>query len=94
MSNSATPWTSACQAPLSMVFSMQDYWSGLPFHIPGDLPDSGTESMSPVSPALAGDFFSILPPEKPHSGYSGGHIELILYNILNQNLKSLSQLIS
>ena len=38
---------------------MQDYWSGLPFHTPGDLPDSGTESMSPVSPTLAGDFFSI-----------------------------------
>ena len=72
----ATPWTSACQAPLSMGFSMQDYWSGFPFHTSGDLPDSGTESMSPVSPSLVGGFISILPPGKPHSGYSGGHIDL------------------
>ena len=72
----ATPWTSACQAPLSMGFSMQDYWSGFPFHTPGDLPDLGTESMSPVSPSLVGGFISILPPGKPHSGYSGGHIDL------------------
>ena len=39
----ATPWTVACQVPPSMGFSRQDYWSGLPFPSPGDLPDSGTE---------------------------------------------------
>ena len=39
----ATPWTVACQAPQSMEFSRQGYWSGLPFPSPGDLPDQGTE---------------------------------------------------
>ena len=50
----ATPWTVAHQAPLSMEFSRQEYWSGLPFPSPGDLPDLGIKLMSPVSPALAG----------------------------------------
>ena len=49
---SATPWTVACQAPLSMGFSRQKYWSGLPFSLLGDLPNPGIEPMSPVSPAL------------------------------------------
>ena len=47
----ATPWTVALQAPLSMQFSRQEYWSGLPFPSPGDLPDPG---FKPASPALAG----------------------------------------
>ena len=47
--------TVACQAPLSMGFSWQEYWSSLPFPPPGDLPDSGTEPTSPMSPALAVD---------------------------------------
>ena len=51
----ATPWTVACQASLAMGFSMQEYWSGLPFPSPGELPDSGIE---PGSPALAGRFFN------------------------------------
>ena len=46
---SATPWTVAHQAPLPMGFSRQDYWSGLPFPSPGDLPDPG---IKPKSPAL------------------------------------------
>ena len=41
MFNFATPWTVACQAPLSMGFFRQEYWSGLPCHPPGDLPDQG-----------------------------------------------------
>ena len=49
-----TPWTAARQAPLSMEFSRQEYWSGLPFPSPGDLPHKGIE---PTSPALAGGFF-------------------------------------
>ena len=49
----ATLWTGACQAPLSMVFSRQEYWSGLPFPSPRDLPDPGVKPASPVSPALA-----------------------------------------
>ena len=48
----ATPWTVACQAPLSMGFSRQEYWTGLPFPSPGDLPDPGIE---PRSPALQAD---------------------------------------
>ena len=44
----ATPWTVACQAPLSMGFSSQDYWSGLPFPSPGDLPNPGIEPRSPA----------------------------------------------
>ena len=59
---SATPWTVAHQAPLSMGFSRQDYWSGLPFPSPGDLPDPGIE---PTSPALAGGFLTTVPPGKP-----------------------------
>ena len=44
----ATPWTVAHQAPLSMGFSRQEYWSGLPFPSPGDLPDTGIEPRSPT----------------------------------------------
>ena len=48
----------APQAPLSMGFSRQEYWSGLPQSLPGDLPESGIEPVSPMSPALAGRFFT------------------------------------
>ena len=51
----ATPWTVAHQAPLSMKFPRQEYWSGLPFPTPGDLPGPGIES---ASSALAGRFFT------------------------------------
>ena len=61
----ATPWTTACQAPLSIGFSRQEYWSGLPFPFPGDLPDPGIEPTPPVSPALAGGFFTTAPLGKP-----------------------------
>ena len=57
----------AHQAPLSMGFSRQDYWSGLPFPPPRDLPDPRIEPTSPVSPALAGRFFTTEPPGKPKS---------------------------
>ena len=66
MANSfATPWTVAHQVPISMGFSRQEYWRGLLFPPPGDLPDPGTEPMSLVSPALAGSFFTPAPPGKP-----------------------------
>ena len=55
----ATPWTIACQAPWSMGFSRQEYCNGWPCPPPGDLPDSGTESKSLMSLALAGGFFTI-----------------------------------
>ena len=61
----ATPWTVAPQAPLSMGVSRQEYWSGLPFPSPGDLPNSGIELTSPMAPALAGRFFTTEPPGKP-----------------------------
>ena len=48
VSDSATPWTVAHQAPLSMGFSRQQYWNGLPFPSPGDLPDPGIELRSPA----------------------------------------------
>ena len=54
----ATLWTVACQAPLSMWFSRQEYWSGLPCPPPGDLPDPGIEPASLMSPVLAGKFFT------------------------------------
>jgi len=57
----ATPWTLAHQVPLSMVFPRQEYWSGLPFPPPGDLPNPRMEPESLVSPALAGGFFTTEP---------------------------------
>ena len=57
-----TPWTVAYQTPLFMEFSRQEYWSGLPFSSPGDLPNPG---MEPLSPALARGFFTAEPPGKP-----------------------------
>ena len=58
VSDSMTPWTVAHQAPLSMGFSRQEYWRGLPFLPPGDLPDPGIEPASLASPALAGVLFT------------------------------------
>ena len=57
----ATLWTIACQAPLSIRFSRQEYWSGLPCPPPGDLPDQGMEPRSLMFPALAGRFFTTCP---------------------------------
>ena len=61
-----TPWTIAYQTPLSMDFSRQDYWSGLPFPSPGDLHNPGIELESLAFPALAGKFFTMVPLGKPH----------------------------
>ena len=58
----ATPWTVAYQAPLSMGFSRQEYWSGVPFPAPGDLSDPGIE---PLSAALQADSLPSEPAEKP-----------------------------
>ena len=55
-------WTVALQAPLSMGFPWQEYWHGLSFPSPGDLPNPGIE---PTSPVLAGRFFTIEPPGSP-----------------------------
>ena len=60
-----TPWTVAHQAPLSMGFPRQEYWSGLLVPPLGDLLYLGIEHTSPAFPALAGRFFTIKPPGKP-----------------------------
>jgi len=57
-----------------MEFSRQEYCSGLPFPSPGELPDPGIKPMSPVSPALAGRFFTTEPPGKPS------------YKVINDNI--------
>ena len=62
VSDSATPWTAAHQAPLSMEFSRQEYWSGLPFPSPGDFPNTG---IKPGSSALQADSLLSEPPGKP-----------------------------
>ena len=63
VSNSlVTPWIIACQAPLSMGFPWQEYWSGLPVPSPGDLPDSGVKRWSPE---LQADSLPSEPPGKP-----------------------------
>ena len=64
---SATLWTVACQAPLFMGFPRQEYWSGLPFPPPGDLPDPGIKPAFSVSLMLAGRFFTTKLHENPHS---------------------------
>ena len=70
--SSVAPRTVAHQAPLSMGLSWQEYWSGLPFPPPGDLPDPGNE---PASPVLAGRFFTTEPPGKPK------HSDTLLYTL-------------
>ena len=62
VSDSGIPWTVACQALLSMKFSRQEYWSGLPFPSPGDLPDPGVK---PQAPAFQSDSLLSEPPGKP-----------------------------
>ena len=61
----ATPWTVGRQAPLSVEFPRQEYWSGLPSPSPGDLPDPGMELTPPV---FAGGFFTTAPSGRPEQG--------------------------
>ena len=67
VSDSATLWTAARQAPLSMGFSRQEYWGGLPCPPPGALPDPG---IKPGSPALGGRFFTTSATWEAPSGFS------------------------
>ena len=62
----AIPWTVVCKAPLPLEFSRQEYWNGLPFPTPGDLPDPAIKPLSLVSPALADGFLTTVPSEKPY----------------------------
>ena len=59
------PWTIAHRASLSMELSWQEYWCGLPFPPPGDLPNPGAEPVSLAPPVLADGFFTTEPPGKP-----------------------------
>ena len=72
----ATLRTAARQAPLSTELSRQEHWSGLPRPPPGDLPDSGTEPTSQVSPALAGGLLTTKPPGKPQLHYTPLNIDI------------------
>ena len=89
----ASPWTVAHQAPLSMGFSKQEYWSGLPFLSPRALPDPEIEA---TSPALPGGFFTIESPGKPHikvyfwlilgMRHRGFFIDFSYFYVYNNNL--------
>ena len=72
-----TPWTATHQAPLSTGFPRQEYWSQLPFPSSKGLPDPGIEFVSLASPALAGRFFTTVPPGKPM--YLLTHINSSIY---------------
>ena len=78
MSLFATLWTIAYQAPLSIEFSRQEYWSGLPFPSPGDLPNPGID---PGSPALQEDSLLSEPPGKTFQEYILFRISKIKYEI-------------
>ena len=69
---SATPRAVARKAPLSLGFSKQECWSGLPFPSSGDLPDPWIEPMSPAFLELGGRFYTTVPTEKPQSWYTVG----------------------
>ena len=77
----ATPWTVACQAPLSLGFLRQEYWSRLPFLSPGDLPDPGIE---PVSPALQEDCLLM--------SHQGSPIPILGIMTLRHRLSNLSKM--
>ena len=79
ISLTVTPWTVAHRAPLSMGFSRQEYWSGLPCPSPGDLPNSGIES---GSPALQADSFLSEPPGKPFQFLKVKYILKLIKKIL------------
>ena len=72
--SSVTPWTVACQAPLCMGFSRQEYWSWLPFPSPGDILDPGIKS---TSPALAAGYFTTQLPGRPKGKGKGVHFIVI-----------------
>ena len=74
----ATPWTVALQAPLSMGFPRPECWNGFPVPSPGSLPNPEICPASLVSPALAGRFFTIVPPGKPPSDMYSIYLEYML----------------
>ena len=81
--HSAILRTIARQIPLSIGFSRQGYRSGLPFPIPGNLPDQGPEPASLVFPASMGGFLTIVPLGKPSPGYLSSNTQSLFYRITN-----------
>ena len=67
----ASPWTVSHRVPLSLGLPRQEYWRELPFPPPGDPPNPGIETASPVSPASARRFFTTEPPGKPNTKRQG-----------------------
>ena len=82
-----TQGTVVLQTPVSMEFSSQEYWSGFPFFIPGDLLDPGTELTSLMSPTLAGGFLPLVPPGKPCGDYGQQHYLVHLKDAKREDLK-------
>ena len=87
---SATPWTVAHQASLSMGFPRQEYWSGFLFPPPGDLPDRG---IKPASPALASEFFTPEPPGKPIYTYQFNKIKAFIKSRTSPKTKLMSKIL-
>ena len=85
-----TPWTITCQAPLSMEFSRQEYWSGLPFPSPGDLPNPKMEPASLASPALAGSFITTSYLRSPWEYWIPNYLKLPGWQKLSQQLAEIS----
>ena len=87
----AIPWTGAQQAPLSMGFYREDYWNGLPFPSPGDLPNPGIESASLTSPALAGGFLFLFFSLLCHLGSPNNWYFLWIHNLWSTSVSSVSR---
>ena len=81
--DSAIPWTVACQSPLSMEFSRQEYWSRLLLPTPWDFPNPGIKHASLVSPALEDRFLTVAPPRKPTCIY----VHIYIYNLFISPVK-------
>ena len=81
-----SPWTVARQTSLSMGFSRQEYWNGLPYPSPGDLPNPGIKPVSPAALALASRFFTAEPPGKPMSIYIYIYLYIYIYILFHYGL--------
>ena len=88
MSNSVPLWAGAHQAPQSVGFPRQEYWSGLPCSPPRELPNPGIE---PMSPTLAGRFFTTEPPEKLLKAKSKGDRRRLIWDWFKEMIASLEQ---
>ena len=84
-------WTVACQVPLSMGSSRQEYWSGLPCPFPGDLPSPGTEPVSLMFPALIGGFFTT---DITWEAYSIGFTNSLIFTLYSMARQSIISSVS